>query len=235
MKTKKFIFWASSLDSKLTAEGINRFIPKIEPAKLNVPSWYKKVSRYLDDSNKPKIYETGGTNAGIKTCVPFFDAISAGYVVKLHTDVIIEDGGISWSASVPPLSPRNDKISNQIPSIPGYSPFTSAWELFYCMKLPKGYSAIFTQPFNRFDLPFMASTGIMDMDTGVGPGAIPFAIKEGFTGLVPAGTPIVQIIPFKRENWKIEHSKKVIDMFWNPRSYAIGWYKKNLWRKKKFD
>jgi hypothetical protein len=50
------------------------------------------------------------------------------------------------------------------------------------MKLPEGYSAIFTQPFNRFDLPFMSSTGIMDLDTGIGPGAVPFAVKDGFNG-----------------------------------------------------
>jgi hypothetical protein len=235
VNVKKFQFWASNLDSKVGAESVNRFIPKIEPAKLNIPDWYRKISRYLDGNNKPRLYSGGGTNAGVKTCVPFLDAITSGYVVKLHTDLIIEDGTITWSHHIAPLSPRNAMISGQIPSIPGYTPFTSAWELFYCMKLPKGYSAIFTQPYNRFDLPFMASTGIMDLDTGIGPGAVPFAVKEGFNGTIPAGTPIVQIIPFKREDWKLDYSEKPIEIFWNPRSSVVGWYKKNLWKKKKYD
>jgi hypothetical protein len=235
VNVKKFTIWASGLDSKITADSIERFIPKIEPARMNVPDWYKKVSRYLDGGTKPKIYDKGGTNAGIKTCVPFLDAITSGYVVKLHTDLIVEDGRISWSHPTPPLSPRNEFISGQIPNIPGYTKFSSAWELFYCMKLPKGYSAIFTQPFNRFDLPFMASTGIVDLDTGIGPGAVPFALKEDFSGTIPAGTPIVQIIPFKREDWKMDYSEKPIEMLWNPRSSVIGWYKKNLWKKKKYD
>jgi hypothetical protein len=235
MSTKKFQFWASNLDSKIGAESVKKFIPKLEPARLNVPEWYKKVSRYLDDNNKPKVYEGGGTNAGIKTCVPFLDAITSGYVIKLHTDLIIEDGTITWSHNVPPLSPRNHKISDQIPNIPGYSKFTSAWELFYSMKLPEGYSAIFTQPFNRFDLPFMSSTGIMDLDTGIGPGAVPFAVKDGFNGMIPAGTPIVQIIPFKREDWALSYSEEEIKINWNPRSHITGWYKKNLWKKKTYE
>ena len=235
MKAKKFIFWASNLDSKIGSESVVRFIPKIEPARLNIPEWYRRIPRYLDDGNKPKIYGTGGTNAGVKTCVPVLDAITSGYVVRLHTDIIVEDGSLTWSHHIPPLSPRNEKISAQIPNVPGYTLFTSAWELFYNMKLPKGYSAIFTQPLNRFDLPFICSTGIMDMDTGVGPGAVPFAVKEDFTGMIPAGTPIVQIIPFKREEWVSEYSEKEIKINWNPRSYATGWYKKNLWKKKKYD
>ena len=234
MSIKKFIFWAPAIDSKFAAESVDNFIPKIEPSRINVPEWYKKISKYIDSSDKIKIYPDGGSNTGVKSCFPFLDAITSGYVLKLHTDLNIEDGTITWSHHIPPISPRNSKLSDQIPNIPGYSKFTSAWELFYSIKLPIGYSAIFTQPFNRFDIPFMCSTAIVDMDSGIGPGAVPFAVKEGFSGIIPAGTPIVQIIPFKREDWSAEYSKKEIKINWNPRSYASGWYKKNIWKRKNY-
>jgi hypothetical protein len=32
-------------------------------------------------------------------------------------------------------------------------------------------------------------------------GNIPFFIKEGFTGIIPKGTPIAQIIPYERQEW----------------------------------
>ena len=31
-------------------------------------------------------------------------------------------------------------------------------------------------------------------------------MKENFTGIIPYGTPIVQLIPFKREKWKSKFS-----------------------------
>jgi hypothetical protein len=34
----------------------------------------------------------------------------------------------------------------------------------------------------------------------------PFFLKENFSGVIPYGTPIVQVIPFKRENWKSKFS-----------------------------
>ena len=35
----------------------------------------------------------------------------------------------------------------------------------------------------------------------------PFFIKEDFIGIIPAGTPIVQIIPVKRDFWEREYLK----------------------------
>ena len=35
----------------------------------------------------------------------------------------------------------------------------------------------------------------------MGWGNVPFFIKSGFEGVIPAGTPIAQLIPIKREKW----------------------------------
>jgi hypothetical protein len=66
----------------------------------------------------------------------------------------------------------------------------------------------------------------------------PFLLKKGFEGIIPAGTPLAQIIPFKRDNWVSEQEKFDLDTqyakkrtFW--RTFA-GSYKANYWTKKKY-
>ena len=54
--------------------------------------------------------------------------------------------------------------------------------------------------------------GIIDLDEGMYNGNIPFFINGNFTGVIDQGTPIAQIIPFKREDWKIEKNKDLIDI-----------------------
>ena len=70
------------------------------------------------------------------------------------------------------------------------------------------------------------------------PGALPFFLKAGFTGIIPKGTPIAQLIPFKREDWKLEETtglKKEGEIEgYNSLSVISGWYKKNRWRKKTY-
>ena len=62
-------------------------------------------------------------------------------------------------------------------------------------------------------------------------------VKKGFEGIIPAGTPFMQMIPFKRDEWKSEYKEhvmknqllanKINSTFW-------GAYRKNFWIKKTF-
>jgi hypothetical protein len=61
---------------------------------------------------------------------------------------------------------------------------------------------------NRFDLPFLNTTGIIDNDVTHLSGNVPFFLIKGWTGTIPAGTPYIQIFPFKREDWKAEYVKE---------------------------
>ena len=40
-------------------------------------------------------------------------------------------------------------------------------------------------------------------------GSFPFFIIDGWEGTIPAGTPFLQVLPFKRENW--EHEIEILD------------------------
>jgi hypothetical protein len=97
-------------------------------------------------------------------------------------------------------------------------------------------------PMNRFDLPFLNTTGIVDSDKASIAGTFPFFIAEGWEGIIPAGTPYMQILPFKRENW--DHEIEILDqstiyakMVKNMRTYRQpdgGVYKNKVWSRREY-
>jgi hypothetical protein len=70
-------------------------------------------------------------------------------------------------------------------------------------------------------------------------GSLPFYIKDGFEGVIPQGTPIAQIIPFRQENWssKIANGLVNIGKKHGEQSKAVlsGWYKKTFWTRKNYN
>ncbi|HEY9182466.1 MAG TPA: hypothetical protein VIQ99_04650, partial [Gammaproteobacteria bacterium] len=54
------------------------------------------------------------------------------------------------------------------------------------------------------ELPFLTMSGIVDNDKVHLPGTMPFFVRKGYSGVLPAGTPYAQILPFKREHWESE-------------------------------
>jgi hypothetical protein len=225
----------------LNFNSVGDYMPDIKPAKFYIPEWYKNIKGY--NKNNLKIQE--GTHIPIenlKSCMPFFDSLSTGYIVELAQDIYVENKEgkpkINWRVSPDPLGIR-DTGENIIPIPHGYSEIHFVWKYPHILNAKKGYSAIVTHPFNRHDLPFISLTGIMDLDILVGNGNIPFFIQEGFEGLIPRGTPILQIIPFKRESWKINKDDSLIEK--NNKENIdrgrslIGWYKLNRWQKKEFN
>jgi hypothetical protein len=236
MKINKKIFEVWLEDSDLS-----NLFPEPVPAKELVPKWYKDLSRYTS-GNKLTIDKSGTANMSVKACMPFLDTLTSGYIIKLHCDILVEwqddeNFSMKWTSNVAPLSARGKNMAESIPTANGYTPFLQAWEIKYCFRLPKGYSALVTQPFNRLDLPTLATSGIVDAENGIGTGGVPFALKKDFSGIIEAGTPILQILPFKREDWK----KQVLDSppikNWNlkPRNKITGWYKDEIWKRKKYE
>jgi hypothetical protein len=143
-----------------------------------------------------------------------------------------------WRTENTLVNLRNEHQNHNIPIPEGFHSKHFVWNTSGCLQLPKGYSAVFTHPLNHIELPFFTFSGVVD-DYLMPSGSIPFFLKKGFTGIIPKGTPMIQIIPFKRENWVsklttglYEESLKNQD---RSRSMLGGWYKTTHWKKKRYD
>lgn len=212
----------------------------ITPAKNHVPEWYKKILKWKNN----KIFEIGkGFNHSVKHCMPFLDSFTTGYMIVLPNDLYVKNNNglpfITWNAAEFPPKTRDVVADlNLIPT--GHYPIEFTWHPGVATTIPLGFSMIITHPINRYDLPFTTLTGVVDGGFAMCPsGSIPFYIKEGFEGIIPQGTPIAQLIPFRQENWSSKKTKGLVFLSNQDKtksdSLIYGWYKKTFWTRKKYD
>jgi hypothetical protein len=182
-------------------------IEQPQPASKFVPDWYKNMESYTSKERKPS--GSGTTTATIKRCMPVFDAITAGYIITSPADVYVsikeKQQYFEWST----LGLISFHPIEQAPEHPSRKPHAyPKWNNPWAIKTPKGYSTLFTQPMHRESV-FTILPGIVDTDTYTAPVNFPFVINDpNFEGLIPKGTPIAQVIPFKREGWQMEIGSK---------------------------
>jgi hypothetical protein len=224
-------------------------VSKPAPVIKGLPDWYKDADRFaMHPSGEPWVGPDGGKIPTWKACPAIYDIFGTGYVYKTPCDIEFykkDDGLISIKIS----DENYQNFIQERPPMPqfispaGYQEHHFAWWADWGVELPKGYSAIYSQPFNRFDLPFMNTSGIIDNDKVHLPGTMPFFILEGWTGVIPAGTPYAQIIPFKREDWKSEivienpamlESKNMANSF-KYRKINGGIYLNDVWERRKYE
>lgn len=231
----KIIFIPSNKNAELT-------IPAPKPAKLYIPEWYKNIPA-INEKNI-KVDNNGVPNVNTKNCIPFLDVLTSGYIQETWTDIHIdtdEDGYVIYNqSSMTSLSIMGDRDKKDLPISQYFYDFEFVWHQFWMPKLPDGYSCLYVSPLNRVDLPFYTTSGIIDNDKLVynSGGNIPFYIKKGFKGIIPAGTPMYQMIPFKRDSWKSDFEEYNDEKAYSGSTYLrknfIASYKKRMWSKKDF-
>jgi hypothetical protein len=212
------------------------------PRPITAPDWFKKLPMYLG-SAKQLIVENGDSNYSAKACLPFLDSLTSGYTFELWCDIQVKNTitgkRITWAHMDYELLPLIDRPEPGMPVMAGFDPMIFSWRTHWGIRTPKGYSCLFTHPFNRTDLPFITSTGIIDTDNWGTWGNQPFGLRQDFEGVIPAGTPIIQIIPFKREGWKSRIDDSLTE--WankenvKSRSKFRGYYKNKYWNKKSYE
>jgi len=230
--------------SFIQAEGDIHWDPPV-PAKSCIPEWYKNTP-ITTDGKERGIGEDEQLNSTVKSCIPFLDALTLGYIYMLPVDVQIkkrEDGSyqVSWLDGGDKLIESHD--ARQFPK-EGAGPRASSnpfkWHFPFIIKTPPGYSSLFTHPLNRNDLPFQTLTGVVDTDQYPIATNFPFMMLENKKDfmIIEKGTPICQIFPFKRESWTREEqpfeSKSVRKGIFQLRQYINNAYKKQWWCKKEF-
>ena len=209
--------------------------PHPKPASRFIPNEYKKLERFINgDIHK-------GT---VKTCIPFLDSLTAGYIIPFDQDYVVDPAGDDFSVKPANFLKEEFEFHYQYQLPPEWHDKVGvvAGKLHnkWLIKTPPGYSCLFTQPLNQ-NCPFKIIDGVVDTD--VHPLIIHYPFywthdsQEPF--LIKTGDPMVQIIPFKRESWKcsIEQIKDPNEM----NKHHIKWgtkfkdiYKQLVWKKKSY-
>jgi hypothetical protein len=226
------------------------------PIRLNIPEWYKKI-------------EHNEVNRTIKGCMPFLDTLTTGYLLKLPIDIYIEhnfknDKGNQDSAYRISLGDWGHSLFNKMININHHnntnihpsaqlngSPYIKQNKEmpFYkilnpwIIKTPPGYSCLFVPPLNNGDDRFFIMSGIVDTDKFENEINFPIVINgDKYPELkttLKKGTPYVQIIPFKREKWKMSiktqtSDENLISRIKYDNMSLFRKYQNFLWNKKEY-
>lgn len=174
-----------------------------KPAREIIPEWYKKTDSYISGEKKPT--GDGQTSATVKRCMPVFDAITAGYILTTYVDVFVSQrDGLPWY-EWPSMGPIQFHPVEQAPLHPGANgaPYPK-WINPWAIRTPENWSVLFVNPLHH-STPFTILPGIVDTDQYYAPVNFPFVLNDvKFEGLIPAGTPMAQIIPIQRESWEVK-------------------------------
>lgn len=200
---------------------------KLDPIKpvsaiAKLPDWYKKIGPYTNGAKKQVSYPNTTKNVTVKRCNPFGDALGAGYFIVLDQDIQVTKGAKShefvWLAGGEEVISFHDQEQISTEMIPpGYSQVVYKFKNLWGITTPPGHSVLLTHPLNQIDLPFYTLSGVVDTDDFNHQVHFPFFLREDFEGILEAGTPIAQVIPFKRQSWE----REFLD-------YEPGWFENAL-------
>lgn len=207
-----------------------------KPASRHVPDWYKETESYIGGEKKPW-GGRGATSATVKKCVPVFDAITAGYMITTPVDVFVSqrDGApyFEWPSLYLEFHPVEQAPLHPAKNGFQYPKYMNPWAI----ETPKGYSCLFVQPFHR-ESPITILPGVVDTDQYVSAINFPFVLTDvKWEGLIPAGMPLAQVIPFKREAWQHEigtDTKKHVETGNRLNTQFFDRYRNMFWSRKEF-
>jgi hypothetical protein len=225
------------------------------PTKLNIPNWYKNLDfNILNKSVKGCMPFLDSLTAGyllkmpqdlhlrhnvdnknekgetIKDSFQTFGLNDSFSIINAKS-INLNSGIDTHSTSQLKGSPLLEKNKN----LPVYK-ILNPWKI----KTPKGYSCLFVSPLNNSDDRFSIIPAIVDTDT--------FPIEINFPIIINGdkypilettikkGTPYVQVIPFKRDSWKIVYKSRQQKEIQNSRIFfglkVLYTYKEKYWNKK---
>jgi len=167
------------------------------PARTVVPSWFRDLPGV--DASQVSATNNGRT---VKRCMPFFDALSVGWIIPLAATVRLEvtDGGRTVTAG---WEFDREMVSNHGPFQVAGNPFEPRppmkFHNFWTVRTPKGWSCLFLPPINRPSDAFEVFSGMVDTDSYASPANFPFVttVADG-VHTIKKGTPLVQVVPFRR-------------------------------------
>jgi hypothetical protein len=227
------------------------------PAKLNIPDWYKNLEHTLSKRTaKGCMPFLDSLTAGYLLKIPqdialkhnadakdekgnnikdsyqqfsldnFWQLLNAKYInlnsassLEIHKTFQLEGS---------PLVEKNKNLP--------FHKILNPWKI----KTPKGYSCLFVSPLNNSDDRFSIIPGIVDTDSYNLEINFPIVVNGDkyptLETVIKKGTPYVQVIPFKRDSWKMTLNKRKQKEIQNSSIFFsltfLDRYKHKSWQKK---
>jgi len=214
------------------AIGHPRF-PAPYPAGRNIPDWYKNLQIEVKSTRSDEVIPT------IKRCPPFLEAITCGYIIPLADDVRFstdERGNLSFQSA-------NDVVHTHDTVQYQGTPFTSRIIVKFMspwtIRTTAGYSTLLLPALNRFHIPFLMLSGVVETDSWYRevhfPAICQLPPKSNY--LMERGTPLMQAIPFRREHWQSmvgECDQQLSGAIGASATANLHVYKDEHWQKKTF-
>jgi hypothetical protein len=225
------------------------------PIKLNIPEWYKKLDHsILKKTIKGCVPFLDTLTSGYLLKIPqdfyvrhnvdnenekgekFKDSFQTfglhDQFQLLNAKLVNLNSGIDVH---PPKQVEGSPFIKKNKNLPFYK-ISNPWKI----KTPKGYSCLFVPPLNNSDDRFSIIPAIVDTDTFPNEINFPIIINgDKFPVLettIKKGTPYVQIIPFKRDSWKMILKARKQKEIQNSRLFyglkVLNIYKDKYWSKK---
>lgn len=185
-------------------EELQTAMPPI-PASKFWPEWFKKQNPKLNQ-NSPMYAST------VRKCPAILDILSMGYIIPLWCDFKLKRVHNNVQFMTPPAVADHFQMTThakvQIEHYPfnkdtfnGSVKFFNPWSIV----TPPGYSVMLVSPYYQTNPHIEAMQGIIDTDS-----YHEIHVNTFFTAPLdetielPRGMPLVQVIPFKRENYEME-------------------------------
>ncbi len=241
---------------------------KPSAVKNHIPNWFLEKDKFKkNDDGEYQLtffYKNGKSIVDKiptwKSCPALLDVFTSGYYLFTPCDIKITLSNDEQQGSVP-VTIEYDKQWGRsnlgmgichsrgkeegLPHPDGYHEYTYVWVPNWFVEVPNGYTTFVSHPININNLPFKTVSGFIDASNPLtGSGNIPFYIKEGWEGTIPAGTPYAQIIPIRNEEWVseiIDYTDEELDKYIEEKheKYMVGSgltkYKELDWLKKHYE
>jgi hypothetical protein len=168
------------------------------PAKSVLPDWFRRLPAI--DRSAQSVVNNGLT---VKRCMPFLDAMTTGWILPIAATVRMQvrDGGSAvdtgWEFDRVMVSNHGQ---HQVAGHPKEPRPPCKFHNYWSIRTPPGWSCLFVPPLNRHGQPFECVAGVVDTDTYTAHIHFPFFVTaDDGLYVIERGTPLVQVIPFRRE------------------------------------
>ena len=208
------------IEFKTDVKGLEEIAP-VKPSNFFLPKWFKGMSDSIEqpalhEKGKPNYFGKKGdiakkhTSGTVKRCPAIVDLITEGFIIPMWCDFLVQRDmeTLEWDNRNFPYGIEfhsKEQIKGwdlKKTDFPEGVKFANPWRI----KTPPGYSVMFMTPTYQFEKRFTVLPGIVETDSYHHVN-FPSVWHTTKGAIIERGTPFIQVIPFKRDDWEYSNSQ----------------------------